>query len=159
MNLSQNLSHFYVVKSTFCKDSSELILPLHQMLRRTVLILIFFTIFFHVKAQKYTLSGFVKDSANGETINNALISIKNNKTTAVSNNYGFYSFTIEKGNYEISVSASGFNQYDFNVELNKNKQITIVLLPETETIKEVNIRAKKNYNDKKIDISTQTISG
>lgn len=129
------------------------------MLRKAVLILVLFTIFFQVKAQKYTLSGFVKDSANGETINNAFISIKNNKTTAVSNNYGFFSLTIEKGNYEISISAGGFNQSIFNIELDKNKQITIVMLPETETIKEVNIRAKKNDNVKKIDISTQTISG
>ena len=129
------------------------------MLRKASILIIFLALFGHAKAQKYTLSGFVKDSANGETINNALISIKNNKTSAVSNNYGFFSFTIEKGNYDISITAGGFNQYDFNVELNKNKQITIVLLPESETIKEVNIRAKKNDNVKKIDISTQTISG
>ena len=129
------------------------------MLRKAVLILVFFTIFFQVKAQKYTLSGFVKDSANGETINNAFISIKNNKASAISNNYGFFSFTIEKGKYEISISAGGFNQSDFTISLDKNKQITIVMLPESETIKEVNIRAKKNDNVKKIDISTQTISG
>ena len=129
------------------------------MLRRVTILVVFLALFSHAKAQKYTLSGFVKDSATGETINNALISIKNNKATAVSNNYGFFSFTIEKGNWEISVSASSFIQSDFTVQLDKNKQINIVLLPETETIGEVNIRAKKNDNVKKIDISTQTISG
>ena len=74
------------------------------MLRRASIITLFLALFSHAQAQKYTLSGFVKDSANGETVNNALISIKNNKASAISNNYGFFSFTIEKGKYEISIS-------------------------------------------------------
>lgn len=129
------------------------------MIRKAILFLFVFGIALTAKAQKYTLSGFVKDSASGETINNALISVTNNKASAVSNNYGFFSLTLEKGNYEISVSSTGFNTLTFNISLEKNKQTTIVLFPETETIKEIDIRAKKNDNVKKIDISTQSISG
>ena len=109
--------------------------------------------------QKFTLSGYVKDSSSGETINNAVISVKNSKASAVTNSFGFFSLTITPGNWNLQVSASGFNQLEYPLSLNKDEQIIFALLPEAEAFKEINIRAKRNDNVKKIDISTQSISG
>jgi hypothetical protein len=109
--------------------------------------------------QKLTLSGYVKDSSSGETINNAVISVKNSKASAVTNSFGFFSLTITPGNWNLQVSATDFNQFEYPLSLKKDEQIIFSLLPEAEAFKEINIRAKRNDNVKKIDISTQSISG
>jgi hypothetical protein len=125
--------------------------------------ILFFTILCTISTvafgQKYTLSGYVKDSSSGETINNAQIQIVNSKSTISTNAYGFFSLTLPKGNYTVIISASGFFQQELPLSLQKDEQFIFALNPESESFKEVNIRAKRNDNVKKIDISTQSISG
>ena len=41
-------------------------------------------------AQKYTLSGYVKDAKNGEALIGVNVFIKNTSTGTASNSYGFY---------------------------------------------------------------------
>ncbi len=129
------------------------------MFRKIIFSLLLLLISSAAFGQKYTLSGYVKDSSSGETINNAQILIKNSKSAITTNTYGFFSLTLPKGNYTLLISAGGFNQAELPLSLQKDEQISFALTPESESFKEVNIRAKKNDNVKKIDISTQSISG
>jgi len=71
-----------------------------------------------VFAQKFTLSGRVKDAANGETLIGASILIKGGGG-AVTNEYGFYSITLEAGSYEITYKYLGYETVVENVNLNK----------------------------------------
>ena len=71
-----------------------------------------------VFAQKFTLSGRVKDAANGETLIGASILVKGGGG-AVTNEYGFYSITLEAGSYEITYKYLGYETVVENVNLNK----------------------------------------
>ena len=71
--------------------------------------LIFFLVvaFFFQSAycqKKFTLSGFITDANNGETLIGATVYSKSVGQGVISNNYGFYSLTLPEGDYEISFS-------------------------------------------------------
>ena len=52
-------------------------------------------------AQEYTISGRVKDAANGETLLGATVLVESGGG-AITNEYGFYSLSLEKGKYRIT---------------------------------------------------------
>ena len=62
-------------------------------------------------------------------------------------------------NNKININASGFTSVEINLNLNSNQTINTALYPEIEEIGPVDIRTRKNDNVRKMDISTQTISG
>ena len=51
---------------------------------------------FTVSAQKITISGYVKDADTGESLIGATIYNTNHKVGAITNNYGFYTLTLQK---------------------------------------------------------------
>jgi uncharacterized membrane protein YfhO len=57
---------------------------------------------------KYTISGYIKDSLSGETLIGASISVNGKGKGVSSNQYGFYSITLPKGNYQVTVSFAGY---------------------------------------------------
>ncbi|HEX2934403.1 MAG TPA: carboxypeptidase-like regulatory domain-containing protein, partial [Bacteroidales bacterium] len=52
-------------------------------------------------ADRYTLSGYIKDAENGEVLIGATVYISNLKIGAVTNLYGFYSITLAPGDYKV----------------------------------------------------------
>ena len=71
-------------------------------------------------AQSFTLSGFVKDSLNGESIKGIQITELISGATVSSNSYGFYSITLKTGNYNFKVNSSDFESKTLNINLIKN---------------------------------------
>ena len=70
---------------------------------------------FQLKAQKFTISGSVRDSATGEFLIGANIGIPEISTGCVSNAYGFYSLTLPAGNYNLKIEYLGCpNQWPFS---------------------------------------------
>ena len=67
--------------------------------------------------QKFTLNGYVKDSASGESIISATVAV-NGKSVA-SNLYGFYSITLEEGEYDVLVSHVSYLSQSFHISLKK----------------------------------------
>ena len=53
---------------------------------------------------KYTISGHVTDVETGEALIGANIFIRGHSLGAIANPYGFYSLTIEEGDYQIGYS-------------------------------------------------------
>jgi hypothetical protein len=78
--------------------------------------------FFSIMAQeKHTISGTIKDTKTGETVIGAVVQVKEMKGIGgASNEYGFYSLTIPKGNYTVFVSYTGYKVIQKTVELDKN---------------------------------------
>lgn len=62
-----------------------------------------------ISAQKITISGIITDTSSGESLVNATIYHPKSMQGSVSNEYGFYSFTLEKGQQEILISYLGYN--------------------------------------------------
>jgi CarboxypepD_reg-like domain/TonB-dependent Receptor Plug Domain/TonB dependent receptor len=97
-------------------------------------------------AQKFTISGYVKDAESGETVIAANISIKG-KNGMLSNQYGFWSVTLAKGEYQIVASHVGYKPSLLNVNLTKDTSINISLQNGTNLSEEVVVTSTKRENN------------
>ena len=92
--------------------------------------LLIFLLFFTTYAQaqeSFTISGYVQDSESGESLIG--VSIYDNITYkgTASNQYGFYSLTLSKGEYEIIYSFIGYKSLTKKITLNKDLRLNISL--------------------------------
>ena len=92
--------------------------------------------------EKYTISGYVKDAANGESLIGATVLIKELSTGNITNVYGFYSITIPEGNYTVEVRYIGFVTQTRQLSLSENTRIDLELAEESEVLREVVVTAK-----------------
>jgi hypothetical protein len=83
-----------------------------------------------ISPNKFTLSGYVRDSLSVESLIGASIVINGSGKGVNSNNYGFYSITLEEGKYEIMVSFAGYHSKVIEADLNQNVQYNFQLLPQ-----------------------------
>ena len=74
---------------------------------------------------KYTISGYITDINNGESIVGANIYCKNLNVGVTSNTYGFYSLTMPEGVHEISFSFMGYKPENQNFKLNSSIVYTL----------------------------------
>src|SRR6202040_3158829 len=55
----------------------------------------------------FTISGYVKEAASGEALIGATVVIKEIQKGVNTNQYGFYSITVDKGSYTLAVTYLG----------------------------------------------------
>ncbi|MAU36241.1 MAG: hypothetical protein CMD14_02580 [Flavobacteriales bacterium] len=114
--------------------------------------LIFFLYFFAIVSafaqDKYTISGYITDVNNGESIVGAHIYCKDLNIGVSSNTYGFYSLTLPSGSYEILYSFIGYKSESKKVELNTNIKHDIEFELSTVNIAEIVVRADKSIVEK-----------
>ncbi len=111
----------------------------------------FFLIFFLVinqysnaqEKQKYTISGYVKDASNGEYSIGANVYIKELLKGTNTNQYGFYSITVERGNYHLISSYVGYENFVKEVKLDKDIRLNVELKAVAINAKEIEITAEK----------------
>lgn len=94
-------------------------------------------------AQKYTVSGYVTDASTGESLIGTNVYIKNPLRGTTTNTYGFYTITLEKGNYELFASFLGYHDWTQAIDLNKNLSLNIKLQPSAITTQEVVITGER----------------
>lgn len=92
-----------------------------------------------VMQEKFTISGTIKSKEKGETIIGATISAAN--TGTVSNEYGFFSLTLAKGDYTLQVTAVGMQRQTMQLTLDKNRVVNILLDNESKVLEEVQVTA------------------
>ena len=101
-------------------------------------------------SQNFTVSGSVKDATNGEDLYGAQIKVKELENVgALTNAYGFYSITLEKGTYTLIFRSSGFETQEIAVELTEDKVINLEMdVPkEIQEIGEVEVKAEKENDN------------
>ena len=104
--------------------------------------------------QSYTISGYIKDADTGETLIGANIFDANNQSVGASTNaYGFYSLSLDAGEYQLLVSYLGYNNQFKNINLVQDITLDIDL-SQGVVIEEVTISAKEAEKDKNVQ-STQ----
>ena len=69
---------------------------------------------------QYTLSGTVYEIEGQETLIGANVIFPELNTGTTTNEYGFYSITLEAGTYEVVVSYIGYDSQTETIELNQN---------------------------------------
>ncbi len=109
---------------------------------------LFFSIFLllssSVIAQKYTISGYITDGTNGESILGANIVADSLRLGTSSNNYGFYSLTLPEGKYNIIYTFIGYSSQEIYVNLTKDITQNIEFYPTTSKLDEINLLGEKN---------------
>ena len=76
-----------------------------------------------VFGQKSTLSGYVKDALNGEGLIGANVYVKELKVGNSSNTYGFYSITLNPGEYTLVFSSTGYEKIERKVVFSGVSQV------------------------------------
>jgi len=120
-----------------------------KLVTRCFFLLFFCVITQQVSAQvkKFTVSGYVREDANGEALIGATVMLKTPVSGTVTNNYGFFSLTADEGTYEMTVVYIGMQSYTSSLVLTKDTFIEIRL--KAREMKEVVITDEKT--DQNID--------
>ncbi|MGQ0737948.1 MAG: TonB-dependent receptor [Bacteroidota bacterium] len=112
---------------------------------------------------RFVLNGYIKDSLSGETIIGATISINGQSKGVASNQYGFYSITLERGTYVINVSHVSYLGKSFEISLDSSRSLNAELISKSSAISEVVVYSRrrdgnvKNAQMGKVDLSMNQI--
>ena len=121
-----------------------------------LLSVIFFTS--SLSAQEFTISGYIKDSDNGETLIGAFIYLSENGASTVSNEYGFYSISVESGTYTLNGTYLGYKDLVQTITLDQNLKIEIELGPDANTLDEIVVTAEEvDRNVKSLEMSVNKL--
>ena len=105
-----------------------------------------------------TLSGYLKNKANGEALIGATVYIPELKTGVITNPYGFYSISVAAGNYSVNFSFIGYKTQSPSINLTTSKQFNVMLEEETKQIDEVVVTGeKKNRNVENLQMSMEKV--
>lgn len=108
---------------------------------------------------KYTLSGIVTDNSTTETIIGVNIIIPELKNGTVTNEYGFYSLTLEEGTYQLQISYLGFKTVNLTLELDADKTLNFKLEESVESLDEIIINEDvEKLNIRKPQMSVNSLS-
>jgi hypothetical protein len=109
-------------------------------------------------SEKFTISGYIKDDATGEFLIGASVYLKENKKGSTTNVYGFYSITVEKGDYTLVVSYIGYTEISQPIKLDKDLRLNYSLKEVTTVMDEVEITSDApDKNVKSTDMGKFTI--
>ena len=125
---------------------------------RLILFFLFFTVC-SFSQEKFTISGVVSDTKNKETLIGVSVYIKESKTGIISNEYGFYSITLPKGEYSISISYVGYETIEQKINLTQNTKKNFLLSENSEMLEEiVIIDNKKRVEIRKPEMSVNKLT-
>ncbi|NKI32588.1 TonB-dependent receptor [Croceivirga thetidis] len=104
--------------------------------KRLALVLVFLSTFSHAQT-RFTLSGTIREAASNETLIGVTVAFPELKSGTTTNEYGFYSITLPKGEYQVLVSYLGFQEIVRTINLNSDKNIDFNLQEQAEELSEV----------------------
>ncbi len=104
--------------------------------------------------EKYTISGYIKDIKNGESLIGATVFKQGSNVGASANEYGFYALTLPEGEHVIGVSLIGYTTFTFFINLDKSVTKNIELSEDTKNLDEVEITTEAaDRNIKSVEMS------
>ncbi|TGE14853.1 TonB-dependent receptor [Hymenobacter elongatus] len=107
---------------------------------------------------KVTVSGYLKDAANGEALVGATVVVKSLGIGATANEYGFYSLTLPKGTYTITYTFVGYEPQNTPLVLSENLTRSVRLATQGLQTDEVLVTGKKpDENVKSTEMGTSRL--
>ena len=114
---------------------------------------------FAQSASKYTISGYIRDTANGESLIAATIAVVELSKGTNTNDYGFFSMDLPPGHYTLKVSYVGYQTQMLPIDLTKDTKTNFELSTSSQAAKEVVVTAeKKDANVTSTAIGRQELS-
>jgi len=77
--------------------------------------------------EKLTISGYINDSYDGESLIGATVFVQDQQVGTTSNEYGFYSITLAPGEYVVEYRYLGYETVIKNINLTANQRIDLEL--------------------------------
>lgn len=130
------------------------------MHRFCFLILLFLSssVCFAQAPERFTISGYIKDTANGESMLGAAVYVVEVGSGASTNEYGFYSITLPRGEYTLRISYMGYASRVEKILLDKNVRLNIELSSSAVETQEVVITGeKKGQNVESTDMGRMEV--
>ena len=117
-----------------------------------LLLILNFNLIFTQKS--FTISGYLQDSDSKELIIGASVIVQELKIGTITNSYGFFSLTLNEGNYNLNFQNLGYENESLNLILDKNISLNIFLKEYVDSLDEVVL--SKNIED--VDIKLPILS-
>ena len=107
---------------------------------------------------KVTVSGYVSDARTGEELIGVTVYLPVLKAGAVTNAYGFYSISVERGEYEFQYRYVGYQFVSKTLDLQETIILDVELEEEVETMEELVISDRAlDANVSEVEMSTDRI--
>lgn len=122
---------------------------------KKLILLLFISVVYKANAQdKFTVSGYAKDAKNGEALIGVTVYKKNSQIGTSTNEYGFYSLTLPKGQDTIVFSFVGYKTVIKPVNLTSNLTVSTEIAEEGKELEEVVISSEReDKNIKSMEMS------
>jgi hypothetical protein len=109
--------------------------------------------------QNVTLSGYIRDGANGEELIGATLFVKERGAGVGANVYGFYSISLPAGDYTLEFSYLGYESLTRSIELRANATLNVELRAEGLRIEEIVVVAQEpSRNVTGVEMSVEKLS-
>ena len=130
-----------------------------MMLQQKLYLFLFFFSLLGFGQEKVTLSGIVSDANNNETLIGVSVYVSDLNIGTYTNEYGFYSITLPKGNYTLQISYIGFETFSEKLEIDQNVKKNFSLKESKQELKEVVITENAyKTNIKKPEMSVNKLA-
>lgn len=104
---------------------------------------------------KYTISGYIKDAENGESLIGATVFVRELNVGTAANMYGFYSLSLAPGKYTVEYSFLGYSKEIKQLTLTGSATISVELAPKAQVMEEVTVTAERaDKNVRQAEMST-----
>jgi hypothetical protein len=110
------------------------------------------------KAGTASLTGTVKNMASGEPITGAIVYVEKLKAGAVTNNVGYYSLELPKGQYQVEFRMIGMKTAKRNIIIYSGGVLDIGMLENPSQLSEVTVSADKENNVRNVRMGIERIS-
>lgn len=128
------------------------------MFKNTLLFLSLWSSIFCYSQEKVTLSGTVTDSKTNETLIGVSVYVPELKVGINTNEYGFYSITLPKGDYQLNLSYLGYQLVSETLHLSGDLKKNYALVEQGELLDEVVVTEKTGTNIRKPEMSVHKLS-
>jgi hypothetical protein len=107
---------------------------------------------------KRTISGYLRDAKDGESLVGATVYVKDENHVSSSNQYGFYSISLLPGAYNIIYSYVGYKNIEKTITLKENVSLNLEMEEETQELQEVVIKSENaKSNIKRAEMSVEKL--
>ena len=106
----------------------------------------------------YTLNGYVNDAETGEVLIGATVYVNELNSGTITNSYGFYSLTLEEGEYNIDFRYIGYESSSTEIDLGSNQKLDIELSSLDIQLQDVVVSdVAEDYNVSSVEMSTSKL--
>jgi len=107
---------------------------------------------------RFTVSGYVKDAASGESLIGATVYVKELSTGTVTNSYGFYSISLPPGEYTLTYSYLGYVSQTGQLSLHADQTRDVNLSDQQVQMQELVVTGRKvDENVKSMEMSVSKL--